>query len=348
MAHSPAHGARLSASAAYQQTAREPSRKGALFLCLLGVQFGLQPLLARKCTAPETIKSVVVLSTDGVKVVLALVMLAFEDRATRAAILGAWTLADSLTYAAVPAALYALQNWLCQLAYQQLDSLTYNLLNQTKTLSAALNLYLFLGRRQSATQVFALGLLLTSAAMLTMPKPDDADASAPSGASTVRGVVPVLVASFLSGVSATLTQWALQRRKRNSYLYSLELSLIGMGTVVAANVGGWTPDAALIRERGLFAGWTPASWLPVVSNAIGGILVGLVTKHSGGVRKGFALIGGIVLTTVAQSFVEGIPLTRQHYAAAALVAIATWLHSSFPSAVASRRASDLSIDTKRE
>ena len=39
-----------------------------------------------------------------------------------------------------------------------------------------------------------------------------------------RGVVPVLVASFLSGVSATLTQWALQRRKRNSYFYSLELS----------------------------------------------------------------------------------------------------------------------------
>ena len=121
-----------------------------------------------------------------------------------------------------------------------------------------------------------------------------------------------------------------------------------MSTVVAANVGGLTPDAALIRERGLFTGWTLASWLPVVSNAIGGILVGLVTKYSGGVRKGFALIGGIVLTTVAQSFVEGIPLTRQHYAAAALVAIATWLHSSFPSAVASRRASDLSIDTKRE
>ena len=222
MAHSPAHGARLSASAAYQQTAREPSRKGALFLCLLGVQFGLQPLVARKCTAPETIKSVVVLSTDGVKVVLALFMLALEDRATRAAILGAWTLADSLTYAALPAALYALQNWLCQLGYQQLDSLTYNLLNQTKTLSAALNLYLFLGRRQSATQVFALGLLLASAAMLTVPP--DAGARAPGGAATLHGVVPVLVASFLSGVSATLTQWALQRRKRNSYFYSLELS----------------------------------------------------------------------------------------------------------------------------
>ena len=223
MAHSPAHGARLSAT---RRPSRRPASRRARARCSCACSAsssGCSPSLARRCTAPETIKSVVVLSTDGVKVVLALFMLAFEDRATRAAILGAWTLADSLTYAAVPAALYALQNWLCQLGYQQLDSLTYNLLNQTKTLSAALNLYLFLGRRQSATQVFALGLLLTSAAMLTVPPGDAARArrAAPDGARRrpgARRVVPLGRVGHADAVGAAASQAQLvllcSRRRR--------------------------------------------------------------------------------------------------------------------------------------
>ena len=59
-----------------------------------------------------------------------------------------------------------------------------------------------------------------------------------------------------------------------------------MMAIVLANFVGTTPDSALIRDQGLFAGWTLTSWIPVVSNAVGGILVGLVTKYSGGVRKG--------------------------------------------------------------
>ena len=85
------------------------STKGPLFLVLLAVQFGLQPLIAKQCTAPDAIKSVVVLSTEGVKIVLAGVMLLFEGPEARAAMFDAWTLLDSLAYAALPAAMYALQ-----------------------------------------------------------------------------------------------------------------------------------------------------------------------------------------------------------------------------------------------
>ena len=45
-----------------------------------------------------------------------------------------WTLGRSLQVAALPASLYAVQNWLAQLAYQNLDPAMFNLLNQTKTL----------------------------------------------------------------------------------------------------------------------------------------------------------------------------------------------------------------------
>lgn len=41
------------------------------------------------------------------------------------------------------------------------------------------------------------------------------------------GILPVLGASFLSGLSAALTQKTLQGLSRNSYLYSMELAVYG-------------------------------------------------------------------------------------------------------------------------
>ena len=105
------------------------------------------------------------------------------------------------------------------------------------------------GRRQSLLQCAALVLLLVSAVLLTMPT--SANGFGGGGAATkrlsmqVQGILPVrafergsrpqperdesssfvrrmrgaqvMTASFLSGLSASLSQWALQRQKRNSY-----------------------------------------------------------------------------------------------------------------------------------
>lgn len=51
-------------------------------------------------------------------------------------------------------------------------------------------------------------------------------------------------------------------------------------------------------------GWTRYTWVPVVTQALGGVIVGLVTKHAGGVKKGFALIAGIALTAFVQAVVQ--------------------------------------------
>lgn len=51
-------------------------------------------------------------------------------------------------------------------------------------------------------------------------------------------------------------------------------------------------------------GWTRLTWVPILTQAWGGIIVGLVTKHAGGVKKGFALIAGIALTAFVQAVVQ--------------------------------------------
>ncbi len=45
-------------------------------------------------------------------------------------------------------------------------------------------------------------------------------------------------------------------------------------------------DGREIWNKGLFFNWQVTTLLPIVSNAAGGIIVGLVTKYAGSVRKG--------------------------------------------------------------
>jgi len=70
--------------------------------------------------------------------------------------------------------------------------------------------------------------------------------------------------------------------------------------------------------------------IPVISNAFGGVVVGLVTKYAGGVVKGFALIAGIIITGFAQWFLEGKQLRANDWIAVILVSISIYLHTSYP------------------
>ena len=77
-----------------------------------------------------------------------------------------WSIASWIRVAVLPAGLYTIQNSAALLAYQHLDGITFNVLNQTKTLSAALCCYLLIGRKQSSVQIISLFLLLISALII--------------------------------------------------------------------------------------------------------------------------------------------------------------------------------------
>jgi UDP-sugar transporter A1/2/3 len=138
------------------------SSKAIFYCALLALQFGLQPLLASSFTSPNVIKSSVVISTEIGKIIIGAISLLVEPRSVREDIKEHWSLLDSLRVAALPATLYAIQNLMIQYGYQLLDSMSFNLINQTKTLSAALWLYIMMGQKQSIVQMFALFLLLAA------------------------------------------------------------------------------------------------------------------------------------------------------------------------------------------
>lgn len=108
------------------------SQKSLLFCSLLALQFGLQPILASKFTAAGVSKSSIVIVTEITKIVIAIFTIMGGPSAEREKIFETWNIMDSLKVAALPATLYAIQNLLVQYGYSWLDSMTFNLLNQTK------------------------------------------------------------------------------------------------------------------------------------------------------------------------------------------------------------------------
>ena len=231
---------------------------------------------------------------------------------------------------------------------------TFNGLNQTKTLSAALWCFLLMGKRQSVVQMVALTILLFSALLfqgslslsgLFQKKVEKSEKVVVNGGAKVeetrkhtsirKGIIPCLGAAFISGLAGALSQKGVQVAKaggvgRNPYLYTMELGLFSSISLLFSMFATKNGRKSLSEEGGIFKYWTPLSIIPITSRALGGLLTALVHKHAGATRKGFALILGLILTGVTQSWIEGESLSADELMAMFLVILSSYLHLSFP------------------
>lgn len=326
------------------------SRKAIVYMGLLAIQFGIQPLLVRRFTAPSTIKSTVVLTQEIFKFGIAYAAYFSTTRQEhRSQELSTLSVKTWVAMAGVPAFLYTIQNLASLLAYQNLEALTFNVINQTKNLSAALCCYLIMGKKQSRVQAFSLMLLLVSALVIEKVLSLQTIVSgvfgrggvlsfgalrsmASSSRHVTHGVLPLLLASLISGLAGALTQKNLQgeaskmTKPRNAYLFSMELTAASAIVLLLSLLV--SSDGRKIIELGFFHGWTASSLIPVFTNSVGGILVGLVTKHAGSVRKGFALIFGILLSGLIQAGSAGLSMAQ--IVGGVLAATSLWLHATHP------------------
>eukprot|EP00730_Choanoeca_flexa_P018352 TRINITY_DN8915_c0_g1_i1.p2 TRINITY_DN8915_c0_g1~~TRINITY_DN8915_c0_g1_i1.p2 ORF type:complete len:333 (+),score=64.76 TRINITY_DN8915_c0_g1_i1:1679-2677(+) len=304
------------------------SKEGLVYMALLAVQFGLQPILNKEYLSRESIKTVVVLVNEVTKIIIAGAMLfLFSQDGHRA--LKSWTLTGSLQTAGLPAFIYAIQNVLMLTGYNQLDGLTLNLINQTKTLFAAIAVYFLLGRKQSTAQCFALFGMFCASLLLTSSGSGAHQGAAEYEAWLLGGVLPVFAASILSGVASAITQRNLQKDQRNTYVFSMELGMYSSICLLIKLALG-DGDAALIQKHGAFHSFPLTTMLPIILQAFGGIIVGQVVKHAGGVRKGFSILAGILMTGLFDYAISGRPLTSAKLLALPLVLVSTYVHMTRP------------------
>ncbi|KAH6821975.1 Nucleotide-sugar transporter family protein [Perilla frutescens var. hirtella] len=298
-----------------------------LFSLLLTLQYGAQPLISKRFTSRDVIVTSSVLTCEVVKVICALLLLAKDGNLRK--VFKEWTLVGSLTASGLPAAIYALQNSLLQISYKNLDSLTFSMLNQTKLFFTAFFTFIILRQRQSIQQIGALFLLIIAAVLLSIGEGSSKASSSKNPDEILfYGIVPVLVASVLSGLASALCQWASQVKKHASYLMTVEMSIIGSLCLLASAYK--SPDGSAIRKLGFFHGWTPWTLIPVILNAVGGILVGLLTTYAGGVRKGFVIVSALLVTALLQFIFDGKPPSPYCLVALPLVATSISIYQKYP------------------
>ena len=140
-------------------------------------------------------------------------------------------------------------------------------------------------------------------------------------------MIPPLVFFVLAGA---VSQKNLQVAGRDVLVFSMELSVISFVTMIATLILG-SPDGKEVRTSGMGKGWTWKTWIPVLTNAAGGVVVGMVTKHSGAVRQGFGLIFGLLLSGILQNiFLSDEGITSEQVLGGVLASVSVWMHSSFP------------------
>lgn len=180
------------------------------YMSLLALQFGLQPILTR-AFAPKTISRSTIVMMQEVAKFIASALLLYTGGNWSAAF-ASWSVKTWTMMAGIPAGLYVVQNYCALIAYQHLTPVTFNVLNQTKTLSAALFCFLIMGRMQSKLQILALFILAMAALVLekVVPLPWKSGLGATGGSGGdqasdrehfTSGVFPILAASGISGLA---------------------------------------------------------------------------------------------------------------------------------------------------
>lgn len=325
--------------------------KKTLLLGVLSVQIGFQPLLMGWYAKEATNVSLRVGVIELMKFVMALLPLALRGELCFE--MKNWSFHNALQTTAAPALIYVLQNYLNQSAVVVLDGVTFNILNQTKIIWTALLVYLMLRRYQSRQQILALTILCAAAVLMTTSSSNNSSkesdkANSITDAAFFTGAYQALIAAILSALAGTIIQRALQNQKRNAYVVTIELSVLGELTILlwslTSGVGLMSKPNASTEVHGLtthntsghdssvgmWDGWTVMTFFTLLCQATGGMVVGFVIKYCGNVEKSFAVVFGMIITALLENQYNGKPFGERGLIAIAMVAASTVMYTMYP------------------
>jgi len=269
----------------------------------LALQFAAHPYLVREIVSPAVINSSIVATGEFLKLLFYLAAFFVAGESGRQEATQSWSLAIGVREALLPAFVYTCQNLANTVAHRSLDGVTCNVLNQTKLLFTALFVLVLRGKRQSPSQCIALLLVFAASMVVSL---GDAGAMTASR-TTMTGVLAAVAGAMFSGLGAVLSEVVLVHHGRDVRIFGVELAIGGI-LVIAMNLAlDLNGDGTRLRHSGFFSLWTPATMLPVLSQAAAGLLVGALTKVLGSIRKAMVVTIGLLMSSLLRVALEGLP-----------------------------------------
>jgi UDP-sugar transporter A1/2/3 len=105
---------------------------------------------------------------------------------------------------------------------------------------------------------------------------------------------------------------------------------LAMFAVPFGLIGVLVTDIQTVNEKGFFFGYTFLTWVVVLLQAQGGLLVAVVVKYADNILKGFATSLAIIISSILSVYLFDFDLSIQFVIGASLVISSIFLYSQPP------------------
>ncbi|XP_072141399.1 UDP-N-acetylglucosamine transporter-like isoform X4 [Dermacentor andersoni] len=170
---------------------------------------------------------------------------------------------------------------------------------------------------------FALSLL--DAATYQMPTEEEAlGTTAKQGSYQFLGLIAVLISCLSSGFSGIYLEKLLKEITWSLWIRNIQLAIFGcLLGIVAMLMSDWNQ----LWVGGFFQGYNVITWIVILLQTFGGLVVSLAVRYADSILKGFATSISIVLSTFCSYYLLGDLLpTRNFFFGAGIVITATSLY----------------------
>jgi len=270
------------------------------YVCLvvLVLQTVSNVLLVRRARHLNISIPVVVICQELLKLVTCIVIVLYNEglEQLKRHVIKDW---KSTLKVGVPALLYVIQNQLLFISLANLDPATFQISYQLKILTTAVFSIVLLNKSISKTQWFSLAVLTLGVILVQWRESVPAE-TGDSTESSVTGLACILVACLTSGFAGVFFEMMLKNTGGQSvWIRNTQLALCSCA-VGFTNL--MVTEQSFIATNGLFNDFQPIVYAIILSQAYGGLLIGLVVKYADNILKVFATSISIILSSLIGIF----------------------------------------------
>lgn len=287
-----------------------------------------------------------VFMTEFLKLLICSVIFVYNLRVSRQSIIvpkvqQAWPFA-------IPAIIYAINNNLAYHIQLHMDPASFQILSNLKIASTALLYRVIMKKRIGRIKSVALCLLVLAGVCnsiggsfngrMTTEEEEEAgilDGELNAGTLHVSlvGLVLIVCYCFLSGMAGVYTEYILKNSSdlplslQNVLLYIFGVGINGGSYFVhALSYEHENAGTVEINEIHLFSGFTYVTWIMIFTQAINGLIMSVIFKHSNNIARLFLVSSAMVVTTAVSVFLFHLSLNAFFCLAFLLVVFALYLY----------------------
>ncbi|XP_059163274.1 probable UDP-sugar transporter protein SLC35A4 [Physella acuta] len=228
----------------------------------------------------------------------------------------------------LPAVCYCINNNLSVFMQDQMDPATFQVLCNLKIASTALLYRIIMRRKLRLLQWASLGLLTFAGGLNSYSGLTEKSLSLQEIHITLKGVIMALLYCAISGFAGVYTEYILKKDSKaslplqNCYLYSFGILF---------NFCMWYIQGE--EQSNFFHGYTKYTWLVIVSQAVNGLVMSLIMKHSSNIVRLFVITSAIPVATVLSILVFQLQPGFEFFIVVVIVILAIYLYNYTPSQI---------------